>query len=312
MLNKNKSKVKKLIKFVPILDQDMIVPFPCSNPGAETIGSNLIREFILPNIDYDREIITTPDGGALALDWLKNQSNKLDNAPIALFIHGYVGNSQADYIKLLLPEVRNQFRVVSLNYRGRGGVNLQSAQMFNLTESNDLKIILDHIKIKFSKSKIFAIAFSLGGSICIQYLARAEEENYVPAIDSLITISSPTSGKIIMDSLASNPINQWLSQYMTTHFIAHVNHNMDMVKQVPVFKKDPSKLNYAMKSKSIKDILERFDVPMFGFKNTEEFFASASVVGKLHCINIPVVMLHAEDDPIAPIDCECFNCLRTN
>ena len=107
-----------------------------------------------------------------------------------------------------------------------------------------------------------------------------------------------------MESFASNPINQWLSKYMATHFIAHVRENIEMVQKVPVFAKDLNMLARALNSKSIQDILERFDVPMFGFKNSEEFYSSASIVGKLHLIDIPVVMLHAEDDPIAPIDCE--------
>lgn len=166
------------MKNVPILVQDMIVPYLCCNPGAETIGSNLIREFILPDIDYEREIIQTPDGGALALDWLRSKVLALPDKPIALFIHGYVGNSQADYIKLLLPEVRDLFRVVSLNYRGRGGVKLASPQMFNPTDSSDLKIILEHIQGKFPVANIFAIAFSLGGSIAIQYLVRAKVRDF--------------------------------------------------------------------------------------------------------------------------------------
>ena len=178
MSNRNRRKVKRLMNRVPILKADMIVPYPCSNPGAETIGSNLIREFILPDIDYDREIIETPDGGVLALDWLKSITHFPKESHIALFIHGYVGNSQADYIKLLLPEVRRNFRVVALNYRGRGGVKLHSPQMFNLTESSDLKIILDHIRYRYSDAKIFAIAFSLGGSIAIHYLVRAKVNFY--------------------------------------------------------------------------------------------------------------------------------------
>lgn len=76
-----------------------------------------------------------------------------------------------------------------------------------------------------------------------------------------------------------------------------------MIKKVAIFEKDPNKLDHALKSKTIKEILERFDVPMFGFKTLDQFFASASVIGRLNNINVPVTMLHAEDDPIAPIDC---------
>lgn len=122
-------------------------------------------------------------------------------------------------------------------------------------------------------------------------------------IDSLITISSPTSGKIIMESLSSNPINEWLSKYMASHFVAHVKENLDMIKKVSIFEKNPNRLDHALESKTIKEILERFDVPMFGFETMDQFFASVSVIGRLNTIDVPVTMLHAEDDPIAPIDC---------
>ena len=90
---------------------------------------------------------------------------------------------------------------------------------------------------------------------------------------------------------------------MASHFVAHVKENLDMIQKVAIFEKDPNRLDHALESKTIKDILERFDIPMFGFKTMDQFFASASVIGRLNTIDVPVTMLHAEDDPIAPIDC---------
>lgn len=304
IFNKNQSsKSIELLQKMPMLSQDFKVPYPCTNPGAETIGCCLIRDFMFTSLEYDREIIDTPDGGILALDWLRDTSDINDPmTPINFFVHGYVGSSQADYIKLLSPvAVKNNFRIVSMNYRGRGGVKLTSAQIFNPSDVTDLRLIIQHIQRKYPSAPISAVAFSLGGSICIKYLNRFNND---PIIKSLLCVSSPLSAKPIMESLEANPINQWLSKYLAKFYVESIIQNLDIIREIPVFKSNPDQLEFALKSSSVMECLERFDIKVYGHKSLKEFYDSCEENDGFGKINVPVLFLHAEDDPIAPLDSE--------
>ena len=86
----------------------------------QTVLADLLRGR-LPCLPYHKEILRTPDGGQISLDWFTPvavKRAKEDSTPIALFIPGLVGDSQTEYMKSVLPIAHNLgYRAVAYNRR---------------------------------------------------------------------------------------------------------------------------------------------------------------------------------------------------
>jgi len=58
-------------------------------------------------------------------------------------------------------------------YRGAGDLPLTSPKIYTANDYKDLEILINHIKIKYPKSKIYGYGCSLGGIMLANYLAKA-------------------------------------------------------------------------------------------------------------------------------------------
>lgn len=113
-----------LLNNVPMLETKFWPTFWCVESRAHTVLASLLRQQVLPDIIYRREMLTFKDGGEAALDW--SEQNCDENSPVILILPGLTGASQSEYIKCLVTAA-NGFgaRVVVFNYRGLGGVALK-------------------------------------------------------------------------------------------------------------------------------------------------------------------------------------------
>lgn len=118
--------------------------FWCVESRAQTVFASLVRQGVLPMLNYRREMFTFKDGGEVALDWSDNNCD--DDAPVILILPGLTGASQSEYLKCLIAAANNfRARVVVFNNRGLGGVAL--------------KVCIQKICIFFSKFCRFIISF---------------------------------------------------------------------------------------------------------------------------------------------------------
>ncbi|OGW76063.1 MAG: hypothetical protein A2Z72_01690 [Omnitrophica bacterium RBG_13_46_9] len=122
--------------------------------------------------------LITEDRQKIAYNHYKNGNKK-----VVIIIHGFYNSKDSALLRNLSEELFKDYDVFIFDLRGHG----QSTGAFTWTsrERSDLEAVLDYLKGKYSKMAI--IAFSLGGSISINTLSRAEKQ-----VDSLICISVPS------------------------------------------------------------------------------------------------------------------------
>lgn len=112
--------------------------FWCVESRAQTVFASLLRQQVLPKLDYRREILTLEDGGEIALDWMEN--NCKPESPVILILPGLTGASQSEYIKCLVTAGNNiGARVVVFNNRGLGGVALKVIHTSHITPRRHIK-----------------------------------------------------------------------------------------------------------------------------------------------------------------------------
>lgn len=111
----------------------------------------------------------TPDGGQLALDWANvNAKNNL----VILVLPGLTGCSKDNYITHFVDKaIKNDCKAVVMNYRGIE-CDLLTPRTYSATNLEDLHLVVERIKERFPKDKLFVIGISLGGLKLGQYLAK--------------------------------------------------------------------------------------------------------------------------------------------
>jgi predicted alpha/beta-fold hydrolase len=140
-------------------------------------------------INYDREIVNTPDGENLALDWDDPQLLKTssDSSPIVIFLPGLTGNSTSPYIRKCIFEMRKS-GMRSLVFNPRGSIIPQkTVNLFNFENIyDDLDFVLSHVERKYPNSNIYFVGFSLGSSYGMRFLADHQSR-----IKGMVSIANP-------------------------------------------------------------------------------------------------------------------------
>lgn len=62
-------------------------------------------------------------------------------------------------------------------------------------------------------------------------------------------------------------------------------------------------MDYVLSSQSVREFDERFIVPMFGYKDVNEYYTDAGLYYKVNKVVVPTLCLNAADDIFAPIEC---------
>ncbi len=142
--------------------------FWCAPSTLNTLIFGLIQKCIKHK--YVREIITTEDGGEIAIDWANLNSTK--NKVIVLVLPGLTGSSKDNYVTHFVDEARkSECIAVVMNYRGIS-IELKTPRTYCATNYEDLHMVVKHIHNKYNGYRIVAVGISLGGIKLGGYLSK--------------------------------------------------------------------------------------------------------------------------------------------
>ena len=117
---------------------------------------------------YEREVLTTPDGGCVSIDWARgrngNKSTSSENPPIIIFLSGITNSSKAAYlIKHVHHFLEKGWICACYVYRGADHTEVKTPILYYGSFYNDLELIVQHVRTEYPKSPICVMGVSLGG-----------------------------------------------------------------------------------------------------------------------------------------------------
>ena len=274
---------------------------------------------MLPTLRYRREYISTPDGGQISLDWYKDPKENLKNGfikktmdrnenfhnpsshyqqhhqqmkPIALFLPGITGCSQAEYLKSFIPIAhRAGYQPVALNYRGMGNTMLLTPRLYCGADDEDLRTALHHIRAMNPSVPIVATGISLGGVILCRYLIATGHHSLVDAAFLVSVVWN------YFDALPNieRGLNYPLNRFLTRSLIGIVSQHEHLFQNLPQYDMKAIK-----KCRTLCEFDDAFTIRMFNFDSIQQYYTECVHKGKILNIKKPTLCINAADDMFAP------------
>ena len=294
---------------MPIIStDDYKPPFWLPDGQSQTIFPSLFRK--VEGIDYLRERIPTIDGDFLDIDFSKHnstiessnrkQSNRRTvNNSVIILSHGLEGDTSRQYIMGMVKNFNaHGFDCIAWNFRSCSGEMNQTKTFYHSGATDDLETVIKHSLSK-DYDKIYLVGFSLGGNLTLKYLGE-RGQNLYPEIQRAITFSVP-----LHLSSSSKKIG-WL--YTRRFNRSLINKILEKSQRFPEFQIDISNI---AKIKTLKDFDDAYTSQLHGFIDAEDYYERNSSLYFLDKINIPALIINAQNDPFLSEECFPFEKIKS-
>jgi len=234
------------------------------------------------------ERLSLPDNDFIDLVWTEESSG-----PIILVLHGLEGSIESHYAKGIMAALHNQgWQGVLMHFRGCSGTHNIMARGYHSGETGDLRFLIKTIHKRYPDRKYAAVGFSLGGNVLLKYLGEYGVDS---RLDTAVAVSVP-----FLLSNAADQLDRGFSKIYQHHLIRKIQGRItDKFKtrtDAPFAVTDIPKWNNF-------HLFDNFiTAPLHDFSSSKEYYRLCSSRQFIKGITIPVLIIHAKDDPFITID----------
>jgi predicted alpha/beta-fold hydrolase len=266
-------------------------PLWLPNRHAQTIVPSLFAR--RPAVSFRRERWDTPDGDFIDLDWVAHDTPPADTAPLFVLFHGLEGSSGSHYAATLMAAARQHgWHGVVPHFRSCSGPLNRLPRFYHLADSNEVDWILRRLRIAH-RGPVLAAGVSLGGNVLLRWLGERREDA-VPVVSAAAAISTP-----IDVHAGGRALSQGFGLVYTRSFLKTLKQKADQkLAQFPgLFDRDAM-----LASRTMYEFDNVVTAPLHGFRDTDDYWSSATTRPILSHIQVPTLVLNARNDPFLPAE----------
>jgi hypothetical protein len=207
-------------------------------------------------------------------------------------LHGLNGSSEAHYMRGLAAKAfARGMNVVRLNQRNCGDTEHLAEGLFHSGLTADAAHVVDELARVDGLPTIGVAGYSLGGNLALklagEYGANAPKTLIgVAAVSPIIEISQCTRAL----ERPGNGLYQW-------NFVRDLKRRMRRKEQFHPGLFDLTKLRAI---RTVREFDDTFTAPYFGFRDAEDYYHRASAMRVIDRVQVPALIITAEDDPFVP------------
>lgn len=257
-------------------------------PGghAQTLYPLLIKPEPLP---YRRQRCDTPDGDFIDLDWIDTADQ---STPLVVLFHGLEGSSNSHYaIALMRALSAIGWGGVVVHFRGCSGEINRLPRAYHSGDSDEIDWVQRQIQQRFPDRPRYAVGVSLGGNALLKWLGE-RESGATGCIRAAAAISAP------LDLTAcGHHLGRGFNKIYTNHFLRTLKAGAAAKLQ-----RYPGLFNERRmrEARSLYEFDDAVTAPLHGFAGAGDYWLRASSKPWLKTIQIPTLVLNAQNDPFLP------------
>ncbi len=217
-----------------------------------------------------------------------------DEKPMVVLLHGLSGGSYESYLRQVLrPLVQgSEWEACVVNSRGCARSKITSPVLYNARATWDIRQTVEWIREKWPRRRLFGVGFSLGANILVNYLG---EEGTACKLDAAVVICNPWNLETCNLALQQS----WIGLKL---YSATMGSNMKALfeRHVEQLSKNPNiDIDKVRKSRYLHEFDRYVQCPSWGYPTEFAYYRDASSADSVLAVRVPLLAIHAEDDPIA-------------
>jgi hypothetical protein len=238
--------------------------------------------------EYRRERWYTEDDDFFDIDFIDAEGSN----QVVLLLHGLEGSSHSQYIRGLANSIyRAKINIAAINHRSCSGELNNTLGFYHSGFTSDVAFTIKKLSTRYSA--IYVGGYSLGGNMILKYLGTHTD---IPKeLKSVIAFSVPChlSSSAVM-------LNHWKNKLYSIQFL------LTLIKKIEakakVFPEELQNHNYR-KISSLREYDNKVTAPLHGFLDAEDYYEKSSSKQYLDKINIPTLLINAQDDTFLAPPC---------
>ena len=208
-----------------------------------------------------------------------------------VLLHGLEGCSESHYMHGIARKAwRAGFNVIRLNQRNCGGTEHLTPTLYHSGLSQDLRAVVAELSAHDGLGAIWAIGYSMGGNLVLKMAGEVRAE--LPALRGVLTVC-PNIDPTACISALEQPRN-WAYQ---RHFLKRLKARLRRKMALFPGKFDCSRLT---RIRTLREFDEIYTASDGGYKSAEDYYDRAGARHVLAAIQVPTVIITAQDDPFIP------------
>lgn len=290
------------------------LPFWCKSTFLQIVyslgelRSKKIRDRFVPYNEED----TVPCGisnNETLLHWriYRDEQGEIIKKPVLIIFPGLTGNSEDSYLKTLIITLKDSFHVCVANRIGSGASNLKDYRLTFMSNWESIDRIVNFVYKKMNgdapihkaQMPLFAVGYSLGGHNLLKYLTKSQYQPF--KLIAAVTLSQVFD--IASNTYRVEKAHPYYTRILTGSLKRFVRKNEEIyrayekseegtqrkfsVERVYTARTIPEFDNYLVKVIHDMETVER-----------DYYEPNSITIEDMLRINIPVFILHAEDDPV--------------
>lgn len=270
-----------------------IPPQKLRNAHAQTLAGTLIpRRFeVVAERSEPRYFDTAPGVQVLAhCSWQQERGGR----PTLVILHGMEGSTESRYMLGTAEKaLAAGFNAVRVNTRNCGGTEHLTSTLYHAGLTEDLRHIIAELAERDGLGELYIAGFSLGGNVVLKL---AGEYGSVPPqqLKGVIAVSPS------IDLAASaDAIEQRSNSIYNMRFLWSLRTRMRRKARLFPERYDASRLRGVWSIRKFDDV---YTAPHSGFGNVANYYERASSLQFIGQINVPTLIVHAQDDPFIPFE----------
>jgi predicted alpha/beta-fold hydrolase len=256
----------------------------CGNADVQTILSHLLPRLNKLPPAQERLFRVAPQVQVLCrCNWQADRARALT----VLIVHGLEGSSESQYV---IGTANKAFaagmNVVRMNVRNCGGTYKLGPTLYHSGLSADVGEVVRTLTSEDRLPRLALVGFSMGGNQVLKLAGEWGRE----APPELRAVAALCPG--IDLSVSADTLHRWRNRLYEWNFLSNLTRSLR--RKAACF---PGLFETRQRFRSIRDFDNCVTARHFGFADAEDYYRHASAAPVLHCIAVPTLIIHAEDDP---------------
>lgn len=230
----------------------------------------------------------TPDGDTLT--GTLHRPTTPAAQPFIFMLHGLTGSEDSMYMLESARYHLGQGRaVLRMNLRGAGSSEATCEDTYSGASWPDVLTVLETLNPDLTANGVFVIGYSMGGNILLNALPHLPEgHRCIGAATVSAPIDPVSASRRLMERRNRVYQNALLSEMKETYLARPEA-------------KDPKMRAAIEGAESIWQFDDKVTGPRNGFRDAPDYYEQTAGMKKLDAITIPLLLIHAKNDPWIPV-----------